>query len=43
VGSRLEVYSPLILERLKRDEILLPRTVRVAEYSKLAISTSIAH
>lgn len=30
VGSRLEVYSPLILERLKRDEILLPRTVRVA-------------
>jgi lipoprotein-releasing system permease protein len=30
VGSRLEVYSPLLIEKLKQDEVLLPREVRVA-------------
>ncbi len=30
VGSIVEVYSPLMLERLKRDEILLPRELEVA-------------
>jgi lipoprotein-releasing system permease protein len=29
-GSVVEVYSPLMLERLKRDEILLPRALEVA-------------
>ena len=30
VGSELEVYTPLLIERLSRDEVLLPRIVRVA-------------
>jgi lipoprotein-releasing system permease protein len=30
VGQKVEVYSPLLLERLKKDEILLPRGLRVA-------------
>ncbi len=30
VGAEVELYSPLLIERLKRDEILLPRAVRVA-------------
>ncbi len=30
VGDKLSVYSPLMLERMKRDEVLLPREVRVA-------------
>lgn len=30
VGSKLEVYSPLLIEKLKQDEVLLPREVRVA-------------
>ena len=30
VGDEVEVYTPLMLERMKRDEILLPRLVRVA-------------
>lgn len=29
VGSIVEVYSPLMLERLKRDEILMPRELEV--------------
>ena len=29
-GQKVDVYSPLLLERLKKDEILLPRAVRVA-------------
>lgn len=29
IGSTLEVYSPLMLERLKSDEVFLPREVRV--------------
>lgn len=29
MGSIVEVYSPLMLERLKRDEILLPRELEV--------------
>jgi lipoprotein-releasing system permease protein len=30
VGQKVEIYSPLLLERLKKDEILLPRELRVA-------------
>ena len=30
VGQKVDVYSPLFLERLKKDEIMLPRAVRVA-------------
>jgi lipoprotein-releasing system permease protein len=30
VGSVVEVYSPLMIERLRRDEILLPRELEVA-------------
>ena len=30
VGSEVDVYSPLLMEKLKSDEVLLPRTVRVA-------------
>lgn len=30
-GQRVEVYSPLMLERLKRDEVLLPRELEVAK------------
>lgn len=29
-GDTVSVYSPLMMERLKRDEVLLPREVRVA-------------
>lgn len=29
LGSKVEVYSPLLLERLKNDEVLLPRQLRV--------------
>ena len=29
MGSTVEVYSPLLLERLKRDELLLPRQLTV--------------
>lgn len=30
VGNKVSVYSPLMMERIKRNEILLPREVRVA-------------
>jgi lipoprotein-releasing system permease protein len=30
VGQKVDLYSPLLLERLKRNEIMLPREVRVA-------------
>lgn len=30
VGSQLEIYTPLLIERLGRDEVLLPKVVRVA-------------
>ena len=30
VGDKVSVYSPLMLERIKRNEVLLPREVRVA-------------
>jgi lipoprotein-releasing system permease protein len=30
LGQTVDLYSPLMLERLKKDEILLPRQVRVA-------------
>ena len=29
IGSRVEIYSPLLLEKLKNDEVLLPRELRV--------------
>lgn len=29
LGSRVEIYSPLLLEKLKNDEVLLPRELRV--------------
>ena len=29
VGNKLEIYSPLIFERMKSDEVFLPREVRV--------------
>lgn len=29
-GEHVEIYTPLIFERLKQDEVLLPRSVRVA-------------
>lgn len=29
IGSKVEVYSPLLLERLKNDEVLLPRELTV--------------
>lgn len=29
VGSNIEVYSPLMIERLKSDEVFLPREVRI--------------
>jgi lipoprotein-releasing system permease protein len=32
VGDRVEVYSPLAFEKLKRDEVLLPRSMRVVGY-----------
>ena len=30
VGEKVDLYSPLLLERMRKDEILLPREVRVA-------------
>ncbi len=30
VGDKVSVYSPLMMERIKRNEVLLPREVRVA-------------
>ena len=30
VGNKVSLYSPLMLERMKRNEVLLPRDVRVA-------------
>ncbi len=30
VGSRLELYTPLMLEKMRHDEVLLPREFRVA-------------
>lgn len=30
LGGTVEVYSPLLLERLKNDEVMLPRELRVA-------------
>jgi lipoprotein-releasing system permease protein len=29
VGSTVEIYSPLILERMNRDEVILPKSARV--------------
>jgi lipoprotein-releasing system permease protein len=30
IGDKVSIYSPLMLERMKRDDIMLPREVRVA-------------
>jgi lipoprotein-releasing system permease protein len=30
VGDKIEIYSPLLIEKLKNDEVFLPREVRVA-------------
>jgi lipoprotein-releasing system permease protein len=30
LGSEVELYSPLLIEKLKNDEVFLPRSVRVA-------------
>jgi lipoprotein-releasing system permease protein len=30
VGQKVDLYSPLLLERLKKDELMLPRELRVA-------------
>ncbi len=30
IGDVIDIYTPLLLERLKRDEVLLPRTIEVA-------------
>ena len=30
LGSKIELYSPLLLEKLKNDEVMLPRELRVA-------------
>jgi lipoprotein-releasing system permease protein len=32
VGDQIEVYSPLAFEKMKRDEVMLPRQLRVAGY-----------
>ena len=29
LGSKIEVYTPLLLEKLKRDEVIMPRELRV--------------
>lgn len=35
MGDTIEIYSPLLIERLKRDEIFLPRQFRVAGYFEI--------
>ncbi len=35
LGDRIEIVSPLFLERLKQDEIFLPRRFRVAGYFEI--------
>lgn len=30
VGDKIDVYSPLLLDKLKKDEVMLPRELRVA-------------
>lgn len=43
IGSRLEVYTPLMIERLKADEVLLPREFEVAgifETQQFAVDNS---
>jgi lipoprotein-releasing system permease protein len=35
LGDRVEIFSPLFIERLKRDEIFLPRQYRVAGYFEI--------
>lgn len=45
VGDKVEVYSPLAFEKLKRDEMLLPRELRVVgyfEFGHQALDSSIA-
>lgn len=35
LGDKVEIFSPLFIERLKRDEIFLPRQYRVAGYFEI--------
>ena len=39
IGSTVELYTPVMLERLKGDEVLLPREVRVAGIYETGWST----
>jgi len=39
VGSQVEVYTPLMLERMKQDEILLPRELEVLGIYKTGYGT----
>ncbi|MEY2878676.1 MAG: hypothetical protein RLZZ15_1056, partial [Verrucomicrobiota bacterium] len=44
LGDKVEVYSPLIIEKLKRDEIFLPRELRVValfEFGHQALDSSL--
>jgi lipoprotein-releasing system permease protein len=35
IGDKVSVYSPLMLERMKNNEVLLPREVRVAGFFRI--------
>ena len=35
LGAEIEIYSPLMMEKLKQDEIMLPRVVRVAGFFRV--------
>ena len=35
IGDRIEIYSPLLIEKLKSDEIFLPRQFRVVGYFQI--------
>lgn len=35
IGDRIEIYSPLLIQKLKSDEIFLPRQFRVAGYFQI--------
>ena len=44
MGDKVEVYSPLLIEKLKRDEIFLPRELRVVgifEFGHQALDSSV--
>ena len=44
IGDKVEIYSPLLLEKLKADEVVLPRELRVAgilEFGVQQLDTSV--